>query len=88
MVANGTEREEKLIGNNRQSLVPKSALDEKRTSFSKVLSFGSNASCPQGPDFSICVLLKMLQAVGSLVAKATGAFRRIPARSSPTIIII
>jgi hypothetical protein len=31
---------------------------------------------PQGPDFSIGFLSNTLQAVGSLVAKATGEFRR------------
>jgi hypothetical protein len=56
--------------------MPKSIPDEKRISSAKDLSFENKAGCPQGPDFSICVLLKILQAVGSLVAKATGEFKR------------
>ena len=63
--------------------MPESELDEKGISFPKDLSFENEAGCPQGPDFSICGLLKMLQAVGSLVAKATGAFRRNAAMRMP-----
>ncbi len=63
--------------------MPKSVRDEKRTSHPKALSFGDKAWWPQGPDFSICVLLKRLQAVGSLEAKATGAFRRMAANRIP-----
>ncbi len=64
--------------------MPTSELDEKGISFPKDLSFENEAGCPQGPDFSICDLWKMLQAVGSLVAKATGAFRRKAATRRPS----
>ncbi len=60
--------------------MPKLTPDEKRTSVPKDLSFEKEAGCPHGPDLSICVLLKMLQTVGSLEAKATGAFRRMDAK--------
>ncbi len=72
-----------LLGDIMKLPFSNSAPETRTTPSSRDWHLDNRALSPQGPDFSICFLSKTLQAVGSLEAKATGAFRRNAAMRMP-----